>query len=640
MKKMCIAALLAVVVTLPLFAGFAQINATTRWLQGKQAFLDGNYSQAIAIWTEENVVKYDLSDSGYYFWLANAYTRTGANDKAVETARKGLALGPGDPNVVGNLQWVLAMAYSGLNQYDAALAAAQSAIAVQPQDEGNYRLLCQIYNAMGRYDDALTAGKRALELKPTPAAYSLLASCSFNKGDLNGALEALRKGLALAPQDGNMLMGVGRVNVEKMDFKAAAEAYQRALDAKQPDAGFWIAFCDYCAGDYDQALARAKAGVAGTENGRIGITLTLNAQNAIAVQSVVPGGPADEAGIKPEDMIWEIDGKRTTKGAFHIEPVMTMDEVTKAISGQPGTTVKLKIYRPSKVLPIERVVTRKALANKDAAPLYGVASLASRSKGDFDQALDLAQKAVSLDPAILFSQFPYGLALYEKGRYDDALSALTKTGTTTTVLFMTYHDRLASALCYAKKGDLAKASEIYLELAEKLNPNDVPCWKDREALLALLAPSIQGHLEAAKKLEAEGKYADALPEYGQALKFAASDKEAAALRAAMFTDASKMPTPPELPEEARVHVVRGEALIKDGDLPSAVKEFNEAIRLAPYMPKLYYNAALLNGQIKNYAEAMRLMNIYLQGAPDAPDARAAKDEIIRWQLEMERQGKK
>jgi hypothetical protein len=57
------------------------------------------------------------------------------------------------------------------------------------------------------------------------------------------------------------------------------------------------------------------------------------------------------------------------------------------------------------------------------------------------------------------------------------------------------------------------------------------------------------------------------------------------------------------------------------------------------MPKLYYNAALLNGQLKRYAEAIRLMNIYLQGAPDAPDARAAKDEIIKWKLEMERQGK-
>jgi hypothetical protein len=34
------------------------------------------------------------------------------------------------------------------------------------------------------------------------------------------------------------------------------------------------------------------------------------------------------------------------------------------------------------------------------------------------------------------------------------------------------------------------------------------------------------------------------------------------------------------------------------------------------------------------------MKIYLQAAPDAPNARAAKDEIIKWELMLEKKGVK
>jgi tetratricopeptide (TPR) repeat protein len=61
-----------------------------------------------------------------------------------------------------------------------------------------------------------------------------------------------------------------------------------------------------------------------------------------------------------------------------------------------------------------------------------------------------------------------------------------------------------------------------------------------------------------------------------------------------------------------------------------------AIRIAPYAARLYYNLALLNETIKNYAEAIRSMKLYLQAVPDAPDARAAKDAIIKWEFEMEK----
>jgi hypothetical protein len=59
----------------------------------------------------------------------------------------------------------------------------------------------------------------------------------------------------------------------------------------------------------------------------------------------------------------------------------------------------------------------------------------------------------------------------------------------------------------------------------------------------------------------------------------------------------------------------------------------------PFTASLYFNTALIYGGHKNYPEAIRHMKIYLEMAPDAPNARAAQDEIYKWELQIEKAGK-
>ncbi len=59
------------------------------------------------------------------------------------------------------------------------------------------------------------------------------------------------------------------------------------------------------------------------------------------VNRVVPGGPAHRAGIKPGDVILEVDGKKIKN--FHQLPIIIAFR-------QPGETVRLKIWRNKKVL--------------------------------------------------------------------------------------------------------------------------------------------------------------------------------------------------------------------------------------------------------------------------------------------------
>jgi tetratricopeptide (TPR) repeat protein len=291
-----------------------------------------------------------------------------------------------------------------------------------------------------------------------------------------------------------------------------------------------------------------------------------------------------------------------------------------------------------------QIVRQAVPLTKDDAADFAVLALTLNANGDREQALTMAQKAAALDPDNFWAQLSYGVVLEDSNRPDEALKAL-ETPTTSAVIPTTeaLHQSLRQihrAVLYARKGDMAKAQEIYFSADSHIDPRCLPAVKEKDAFLALVQPIVNAHLTNAKQLDAQGKYAESLREYAQALSYSANEQEASTLRAAMFAASSRMPTPPELPDEARRRVVRGELLLKDGMLDRALAEFNEALRIAPYVPKLYYNTALIYGQLKQYDQAIRQMHLYLLAAPEAPDARAAQDQITKWELQQEMEGKR
>lgn len=199
--------------------------------------------------------------------------------------------------------------------------------------------------------------------------------------------------------------------------------------------------------------------------------------------------------------------------------------------------------------------------------------------------------------------------------------------------------QLPEAIAYAKLGKTKEAIDIYLDIPEEvLTPNNIPLWNDRNALLQTLKPYVQTRKDNAKSLELKGQYKEALNEYAEALKVA-DDNEAKEIRKAALEIIRRNPSLSELPEEARRHVLRGEVLVKEGNFEQAVEEYKKAIHTAPFVAKLYFNTAMIYGELKNYPGAIRHMKIYLQSAPDAPDARAAQDEIYKWELMMEKEKK-
>jgi carboxyl-terminal processing protease len=86
----------------------------------------------------------------------------------------------------------------------------------------------------------------------------------------------------------------------------------------------------------------------------IGAELGYNESNQIQVISPIDGSPAKEAGLRPGDLIIEIDGD-------DIKPDENIYDVVLRIRGEAGTDVTLTIIRDGELEALEITVTRGAI---------------------------------------------------------------------------------------------------------------------------------------------------------------------------------------------------------------------------------------------------------------------------------------
>jgi carboxyl-terminal processing protease len=93
--------------------------------------------------------------------------------------------------------------------------------------------------------------------------------------------------------------------------------------------------------DYKQRKGEGKATVGASISKRYGYA---------AVISVIPGGPADKAGVNSGDIIEAIEGKTTRD--------MSLAEIDGILAGQPGSVINVSVVRPRKAQPVQTAITR------------------------------------------------------------------------------------------------------------------------------------------------------------------------------------------------------------------------------------------------------------------------------------------
>jgi carboxyl-terminal processing protease len=83
--------------------------------------------------------------------------------------------------------------------------------------------------------------------------------------------------------------------------------------------------------------------------GEIGAAVSKRFGYAVIV-SVIPGGPADKAGLQASDIIEAIEGKSTHE--------MSLAEIRSQLDGQPGSNVNVAVVRARRAEPQKMVITR------------------------------------------------------------------------------------------------------------------------------------------------------------------------------------------------------------------------------------------------------------------------------------------
>ena len=94
-----------------------------------------------------------------------------------------------------------------------------------------------------------------------------------------------------------------------------------------------------------------------------------------------------------------------------------------------------------------------------------------------------------------------------------------------------------------------------------------------------------------------------------------------------------------IPEEARRHMARGQAAVEIAKSPdeydSAIKEFQQASRLAPDWPDPYFQLANLQEKTGKLKEAVASLKEYLRLVPNASDAAKIQEQIYKLEYKAE-----
>ncbi len=95
-----------------------------------------------------------------------------------------------------------------------------------------------------------------------------------------------------------------------------------------------------------------------------------------------------------------------------------------------------------------------------------------------------------------------------------------------------------------------------------------------------------------------------------------------------------LPSKPPVPEEVRVQRLLAEDAVKQSKPGEALNRYEIGLELYPTWPQGWFNAALIAAELGFYTDAIEHMQSYLELMPDAPDAQAAKDQIVIWQFKV------
>jgi tetratricopeptide (TPR) repeat protein len=201
----------------------------------------------------------------------------GRVDESEAAARRAIALGITAPET----RLVLARALQAQRRLDEAERMFEEALALRPVYVEAHRDLAQlVWMRTGEVALALRPLDAALRAAPHEPGLHLVRSIVLEfAGDLSAALAAAQAGVALAPDDSQLLRQAAHLCAVTRDPDLAVTLAQRAAKAAPPGPEVWISLCEalLAAGRHREAEATAASVVAAAPDNQHALALQATA---------------------------------------------------------------------------------------------------------------------------------------------------------------------------------------------------------------------------------------------------------------------------------------------------------------------------------------------------------------------------
>jgi predicted CXXCH cytochrome family protein len=235
--------------------------------------IDGSNLRSGISRLEKRIALLQPQQAEFYFELANAYSKTGQNEKAFRWYEHALRLKPG--NLPARLNYAAALTASDrLTDAVKVLEGAQGRVR---QDSAVLNALGSAYLGVGRIGEAITALQRALAVDPDlPEVYVNLGTALSRKGEQASAMDAMRVAIRLAPDFAAAHNNLANILSEAGDFQQAQQSFQEALRINP----------GYAEARYNYGRSLARVGMFKSAEREFNIALRLNPKLAEAAVSL------------------------------------------------------------------------------------------------------------------------------------------------------------------------------------------------------------------------------------------------------------------------------------------------------------------------------------------------------------------
>jgi tetratricopeptide (TPR) repeat protein len=228
-------------------------------------------------------------------------------------------------------------------------------------------------------------------------------------------------------------------------------------------------------------------------------------------------------------------------------------------------------------------------------------AVALQQEGKLSEAADAYRALLKQKPEYVEAQANLGVVLSRLGRYDEAIAAYETAYRLAPNLTQIL---LNLGIAHYRAGQFARAAEIFPRYLEK-NPDSAQARQ----LYGLSLAALERYEEAIEQLEPMREIAQPDPAALYTLGLAYLRTGKPGLRATLERLASFSAGLPAL------HLLQGQAFLRDLDFEQALDELKQAEKLNPELPRLYYALGLAHHSLRQNKEAIAAFEAEFRRSP-------------------------